>query len=288
MAENATTPSSALTEAMKGAGLTPADLQAAIAAAGGKTGSTAKKTSTKYAPYAQATVFDPTKAQAAITAKYRTLLHRDPTAEELDKLSKSLKKEQQNPKNFIQTTYPVINGVRTAVSTTGLDENQWLTNKIAATPEYKDMQARLNSTNAQAIKSLAAANGVKLNDYQLNTWTEQLAKGEDINNIKTSIRDLAALGQPEPVKKLLSQGVDLESVYSPYKQAMASILEVNPNTITLDDPTLRAAITPEGEMSLYDYQKALRKDPRWQYTNNAKQDVSNTVTQVLKDFGFMG
>lgn len=288
MAQNATTPSSALSEAMKGAGLTQADLQAAIAAAGGKTGSAKKTTSTKYQPYAQATVFDPTKAQAAIVSKYRTLLHRDPTAEELDKLSKSLKKEQQNPKNFVQTTYPVINGVRTAVSTTGLDENQWLTNKIAATPEYKDMQARLNSTNAQAIKSLAAANGVKLNDYQLNTWTEQLAKGEDINNIKTSIRDLAALGQPEPVKKLLSQGVDLESVYSPYKQAMASILEVNPNTITLDDPTLRAAITPEGEMSLYDYQKALRKDPRWQYTQNAKQDISNTVTKVLQDFGFMG
>ena len=99
---------------------------------------------------------------------------------------------------------------------------------------------------------------------------------------------MGIFGQPEKVVKLLNQGVDLESIYSPYKNIMAKVLEVNPQTITLDDPVLRSAIRPEGEMSLYDYQKALRKDPRWQYTSNAKDEVASSVTKVLQDFGFKG
>jgi len=39
---------------------------------------------------------------------------------------------------------------------------------------------------------------------------------------------------------------------------------------------------------LYDYQKMLRKDNRWQYTNQAKEEVSDTALRVLRDFGFQG
>jgi hypothetical protein len=56
----------------------------------------------------------------------------------------------------------------------------------------------------------------------------------------------------------------------------------------LNDPTLRMAIGPDKEMPLYEYQKALKQDVRWQYTNNAKEDVSNSVQKVLRDFGFHG
>lgn len=69
---------------------------------------------------------------------------------------------------------------------------------------------------------------------------------------------------------------------------MANTLEVNEESITLDDPILRSAITAEGEKTLYDYQRSLRKDPRWQYTNNARDEVSTIVGTVLRDFGFQG
>ena len=69
---------------------------------------------------------------------------------------------------------------------------------------------------------------------------------------------------------------------------MAATLEVNPETIKLNDPTLRMAIGPDKEMSLYDYQRSLRKDARWQYTDNARQDVSSIAKSVLQDFGFQG
>jgi hypothetical protein len=41
-----------------------------------------------------------------------------------------------------------------------------------------------------------------------------------------------------------------------------------------------------GEYTMYDFEKALRKDYRWQYTDNAKRDVSNVTLKVLRDFGF--
>ena len=69
---------------------------------------------------------------------------------------------------------------------------------------------------------------------------------------------------------------------------MASVLEVAPDSISLDDKTLRMAIGPEKEMSLYDFQRTLRNDPRWQYTDNARQETSSTVLGVLRDFGFQG
>jgi hypothetical protein len=69
---------------------------------------------------------------------------------------------------------------------------------------------------------------------------------------------------------------------------MAATLELDPNAINLNDPILRSAIGPTGEMPIYDFQRQLRKDARWQYTNNARKEVSDSVSKVLQDFGFMG
>jgi len=41
-------------------------------------------------------------------------------------------------------------------------------------------------------------------------------------------------------------------------------------------------------MNLFDFKKALRQDQRWQYTDQARQDVSATALNVLRDFGFQG
>jgi len=141
------------------------------------------------------------------------------------------------------------------------------------------------------LRSTAAANGINLDKQfggQLDGWVEKVLQGESIDTFKNLIRQTAKIGMPENVGKLLDQGVDLDSVYSPYKNIMASVLEINPETITLDDPVLRTAITSQGEMTIYDYQRSLRKDPRWQYTNNAREEVSNVALDVLRDFGFQG
>ncbi len=145
--------------------------------------------------------------------------------------------------------------------------------------------------NLTTLRAVARANGFDLDTVfkdSVDTWLDKIAKGESIETFKSVIRNTAKAGLPDRVASLLDQGVDLETIYSPYKRIMAATLEVSPESITLNDPTLRAGIGPDKEISLYEYQRMLRKDPRWQYTNNAREDVSNSVLTVARNFGFQG
>jgi len=141
------------------------------------------------------------------------------------------------------------------------------------------------------LRSTARNNGFNLDkDFgnQINDWLQRISRGEPVGNFERLIRSQAKLGLPEKVASLLDEGLDLANIYNPYRTRMANILEIPIDSIKLDDPTLRAAIGPDSEMSLYDFQRMLRKDSRWQYTDNAREEVSNATQKVLQDFGFMG
>lgn len=149
--------------------------------------------------------------------------------------------------------------------------------------------------NYQTLQTAAKANGFKLSDiipggYNERQVLESIAKGTiDVNRVAQDARRLAAQGQPQYVRDLLGQGYDLEQVYAPYRQTMATMLDIqDPNEIDLNDPTLRSAITDKGDMNLYDFKKTLKKDQRWQYTENARTEIADTTLKVLRDFGFQG
>ncbi|NBW16629.1 MAG: hypothetical protein EBR82_52500 [Caulobacteraceae bacterium] len=153
----------------------------------------------------------------------------------------------------------------------------------------------------QTLQSIAKANGFNLSQILpgISATTtggdleeavlEKIALGElDVNRISQDARMMAAIGQPEFVRNLLNQGYDLDQVYAPYRNTMANVLELNAEQIDLNDPTLRSAISDKGEVNLYDFQRQLRKDSRWQYTQQARGEVSDVALRVLRDFGFQG
>jgi hypothetical protein len=165
--------------------------------------------------------------------------------------------------------------------------------ELAALISYKPGMQLGGAVGAELtdLRATARANGFDLDTSfgsSINDWLQRLAKGESIETFKNTIRGAAKLGLPDKVSNLLDQGLDLKDIYDPYKKVMASVLEVAPDSIGLDDKTLRMAIGPEKEMSIYDFQRTLRKDPRWQYTNNAREESSDAVLGVLRNFGFQG
>ena len=223
-----------------------------------------------------ATISNPTQADAYVNAAFRTELGRDATAVELAKYRKILNDaEKKNPSK-------TVNGITTG----GINRDQFLKTEIAKLPEFATKKADKTAITGQSILGTAKANGVTLNQSQIDSFAKRVQDGTDIKIIDKEIRSIAALGMPDKVVKLLDQGIDLDTVYSPYKNLMASILELNPESIDLRDPTLRSAIGPDKEIPIYDFEKNLRKDYRWQYTDNAKRDVSNVALKVLRDFGF--
>jgi hypothetical protein len=227
-------------------------------------------------PTMTGSISDPTKAAGLINSAFKTQLQRDPTAAEVAKYTKILNNaEKKNP-------FKTVKGITTG----GLDKEQFLIGEIVKLPEFAKKKTDKVALTGQSILGTAKANGVTLNQSQIDSFAKRVQDGTDIKIIDKEIRGIAALGMPDKVVKLLDQGVDLSTIYSPYKNLMASILELNPDSIDLKDPTLRSAIGPDKEMPIYDFEKALRKDYRWQYTDNAKRDVSNVALKVLRDFGF--
>jgi hypothetical protein len=153
--------------------------------------------------------------------------------------------------------------------------------------------------NYQALQGLAKANGFNLADILPKDATgkamtaqstlQAIATGKlDVNRIAQDVRKLAAVGQSDFVKELLGQGYNLEDAYSPYKQRMADILEIDPSAINLRDPALMMAINKDGDMNLFDYERALRKDARWQYTERARNEATGVAMNILRNFGFQG
>ena len=149
--------------------------------------------------------------------------------------------------------------------------------------------------NYKLLVTAARDNGFQVSDIIPGGFNEQqvlqgIASGKiDIDRVIADARKLASQGQPTYVRDLLSQGYSLKQVFAPYRQVMANVLEIgDEDQIDLNDPLLRSAITDKGDMNLYDFRKALRQDNRWQYTAQAKEDVSTAALGVLRDFGFQG
>jgi hypothetical protein len=153
--------------------------------------------------------------------------------------------------------------------------------------------------NYQGLQAIAKANGMRIEDIlprnpdgtptTAQDTLKRIALGEiDPIRLEQDVRKLAAVGQPQFVRDLLGQGIDLDKIYSPYRRTMARILELDEGQIDLMDPTLRMGINEKGDVNLYDYEKALRQDSRWQYTGDARQKVSDSALTVLRNFGFQG
>jgi hypothetical protein len=149
--------------------------------------------------------------------------------------------------------------------------------------------------NYDKLVEAARDNGFQVSDILPGATTEQqviqgiISGNIDVNRVISDARKLAAQGQPTYVRDLLAQGYNLKQVFAPYRTVMANVLEIgDANQIDLNDPLLRSAITEKGDMNLYDFRKQLRQDSRWQYTAQAKEDVSTAALGVLRDFGFQG
>lgn len=234
-----------------------------------------------------------TDALATINAVFNAELGRDATPSEFKVLAPKLMAEQR--KNPSTQTVRTVNGKKIVETVTGLDPKQFLVTEIRKNPATKaEIDMRLKSAQSlsrQILEKTARANGLDLNKNfgsVVDTWVKRIDNGENIDVFNNLIRNTAKIGLPDKVSTLLDSGVDLETVYSPYRRLMASTLEISPDSISLDDSTLRMAIGPDKEMSLYDFQRSLRKDPRWQYTDQARQSVSEAALGVLRDFGFTG
>jgi hypothetical protein len=205
-------------------------------------------------------------------------------------------------KTVVKQTYQNGNLIKSEYLTAdNLDPKVWLDEQVkqkVATGQVAVNKAGIpegiSGKYFVAIKNLARNNGINLSDAATADYANKINAGTiSEDTVLNTLRESAASAFPQFADKIKA-GIDLKTLADPYIQSMSRILEIPDSGIDVFDPTVRSALSftmPDGKVgtkSLYDFEKDLRKDSRWQYTNNAREDVSNSVTKVLKDFGFMG
>lgn len=146
------------------------------------------------------------------------------------------------------------------------------------------------------VREYAREMGVPLSDDYVERAVSGIVAGADtLQARRASIQTIAAQTFPAYAQQI-NGGMTVGQIAAPYLATQAKLWETDPNKIDLFDPTLRGALqqsTSAGEnapstptqMPLYDFEKQLRSNAKWLKTNNAREAINSTASQVLSDMG---
>jgi len=89
---------------------------------------------------------------------------------------------------------------------------------------------------------------------------------------------------------VLSEDVDLDDLSANYKYTMRQILEIPEAQVDTLNPTIQLALKNNGNkgaMNLTEFERVLKKDPRWGNTSNALETAAGYANSILRNFGLI-
>ena len=280
----------------------------ALAAKTKTPGTTVKplKSGTYTSTQTSARIPDDLALASKINASFKKFYGRDASQTELDELLPELRKQYTSKDGKSKTTVKTVYKNGQLVSTDyltaeGIDPADWVEEKIKS--QVLTGNQPVNSLNIPAgpagdyfvkLKNFAGSNGIRLSDEAATTYANKIV-GEAISedDVFNNIRESAATAFPSLAEKI-KNGINLKTLADPYIQSMSDILEIPASSVDLFDPNIRSALSytmkdgAVGTKSIYDFERELRKDSRWQYTEKARKEVAGATMQVLRDFGLQG
>ena len=147
-------------------------------------------------------------------------------------------------------------------------------------------------TTQNKIKSWAIRNGLQLADNMVNDYTKNILAGNTTEaDVLQDLRNTYLVGSFPAWSDRIKAGMDPADIAAPYKQRMARLLEVGEDDIDLNDQLLQKAmqgVGADGKPSvtpLYAFEREIRQDDRWQYTENAMDTYAKAGTKILQMFG---
>lgn len=156
---------------------------------------------------------------------------------------------------------------------------------------------RSNALGGQAaevkgqIDQLVSAYGVNLGDnWKANQVSKIMEGGDTAEGVRQRVQELA-MREYSAFADRIQAGETVMDIADPYMQKMADMLELNPYDVDLKNDLIQKAMkqqSPDGKpaaMDLYTFEKEVRADNRWQYTANARKEVSGLTESILRSFG---
>jgi hypothetical protein len=167
----------------------------------------------------------------------------------------------------------------------------------------------------QQLKSLAASYGLPVTQSWIDSHIKQsLSTGTGLEGATQDLINQAKSAFPS-LSSQIDAGQTVQQIAQPFIAQMAQTLEIDPSQINLTDPTIQRALTGQVQapaitgqpqtgqptspgvkgtaassapqpMTLFDFQKQLKNDPRWGNTDNAKQTAYGLMHSLGQAFGF--
>ena len=195
-------------------------------------------------------------------------------------------------------TYDQQNNVKGVTTTAAINPADWLSTAMAGTyaEAIKSGQAQPEASIQDQYSQLASKYGMNAFD----TTTQQLTPQAKIDLAQlqagTKTLDQVKTGWANAVvpqvasaahQGLLSGAITLHDLAAPAISRVASLLEKNPETITVNDPYVQQYLKGDGNnvMSQAQLDSAIKSDPSWKYTQNAHAQLDDLASSILQRFG---
>jgi hypothetical protein len=136
-------------------------------------------------------------------------------------------------------------------------------------------------------------NGLKLTGDIVSKYVNNMADGvQSFESVQDDLRRMYLMGQYPAWSDRIQNGFDPADIAGPYRERIAAALEVDEDSIDLNDTLLQRGMQGVGAdgkprvIPMYDFDRMIREDPRWEFTDNAYATYTRVGTDLLKMFGF--
>ena len=140
------------------------------------------------------------------------------------------------------------------------------------------------------ITTMAKQYLVKLPDQDILTWATNLATGQATpDGYKALIRTQAKLATPF-LASMIDEGLSPQDILAGPKRIIADSLGLNEASVSFDDPSFLSLVTVgEGKdqrlATTAELRSNIRKDPRWEQSDEARQLSSSLARSIAQIFG---
>lgn len=162
---------------------------------------------------------------------------------------------------------------------------------VTASPTGATDYNGLAGTTQDELSKWVQANGVSLSSGLMDGYVKDVVAGnKTLDDIKGDIRRTYLAGAYPAWADKINAGFDPSDIFSPYVDNARALLE--DKSISLKDPIMQKITQATGTdgkpaaIPLYEAQRMIRQDPRWQKTDNAYSTYASVGTDLLKMFGF--
>jgi len=137
--------------------------------------------------------------------------------------------------------------------------------------------------------------GVGYTKGWLDQYVTQVELGANsLDGFEAVIRARAKAAYPQFANQI-DAGMTIRDIADPYISTYAQTLEVPETQVTLNDTYIKKALAQTGQdgqtqtsMPLWQFQRLLKDDPRYDRTQQAKDDAFSTLRKIGSDWGFVG